>query len=74
VAFRDHYAALLADVAARRHELGVRAVAAHWPHVGSAYRGLRVVGQALRGWEVDWPPDRLESAGGRAAILEESAL
>jgi hypothetical protein len=71
--FRRDYAELLADVAARRTELGVRAVAAHWPHVGSAYRGLLVVGQALKGWAIDWDPAELATADGRERILDDAA-
>jgi hypothetical protein len=72
-AFRAHYAELLGDVAARRDELGVRAVAAHWPHVGNAYGGLLVVGQALKGWAVDWSPAELATAEGRERILDDAA-
>jgi hypothetical protein len=71
--FRRDYAELLTDVAAHRAELGVRAVAAHWPHVGSAYRGLLVVGQALKGWAIDWDPADLATAEGRGRILDDAA-
>jgi hypothetical protein len=71
--FRSDYAELLSDVAARRGELGVRAIAAHWPHVGSAYRGLLVLGQALNGWVIDWDPAALATAEGRERILEDAA-
>lgn len=47
------YDALLASIGGRADEIGDRPVVTHWPHVGSAYRGLVIVGQAVYGWADD---------------------
>jgi hypothetical protein len=47
------YDGLLASIGERATEIGDRPVVTHWPHVGSAYRGLAIVGQAVFGWADD---------------------
>lgn len=41
------YGRLLASIGSRADDIGDRPVVTHWPHVGSAYRGLVIVGQAV---------------------------
>ena len=60
----DTYDRLLASVGARASEIGDRPVVTHWPHVGSAYRGLAIVGQAVWGWT----DDRRAQAGDEAPV------
>jgi hypothetical protein len=43
------YETLLASIGGRADEIGDRPVVTHWPHVGSAFRGLVIVGQAVYG-------------------------
>ena len=47
------YDRLLASIGDRAADIGDRPVVTHWPHVGSAYRGLVIVGQAVYGWADD---------------------
>ena len=66
---------VLAEVGRRTDAIGDRVVASHWPFVGSDYRRLLIVGQALAGWDDKsspalWVPDAATSVGGRAAILD----
>jgi len=41
------YGRLLASIGSRADDIGDRPVVTHWPHVGSAYRGLVIVGGAV---------------------------
>jgi len=43
------YDRLLANIGERAADVGT--VVTHWPHVGSAYRGRVIVGEALHGWQ-----------------------
>lgn len=62
------YEDLLADVGARAPLLP-DLVVAHWPHVGRAYAGLMIVGQAVYGWPDDYAPSRFQRATERAQAL-----
>jgi len=42
----------------------------HWPHVGSDYRGLVVVGQAVFGWPDDCQAIQLQSPASRAQLIQ----
>ena len=63
------YGGLLASIGERAAEIEPRLLVSHWPHVGSAYRGLVIVGQALRGWPDEWHASEASTADGRARIL-----
>ncbi len=64
------YDELLASVARGADEIASRPLVAHWPHVGSKYDGLLVVGQALRGWDDEWQASDAATPPGRTRILE----
>jgi hypothetical protein len=59
------YDALLASIGDRADDIGPRPVVTHWPHVGSAYRGLVIVGQAVYGWPDDYPAAHFRTKLGR---------
>lgn len=59
------YDAMLASIGDRADEIGSRPVVTHWPHVGSAYRGLVIVGQAVYGWGDDYPASHFQTKAGR---------
>jgi hypothetical protein len=59
------YDALLTSIGSRAGEIGDRPVVTHWPHVGSAYRGLVIVGQAVYGWGDDYRADHYQTEAGR---------
>lgn len=59
------YDALLTSVGSRAGEIGDRPVVTHWPHAGSAYRGLVIVGQAVYGWGDDYLADHFQTEAGR---------
>jgi hypothetical protein len=63
------YDALLTSVGSRAGAIGDRPVVTHWPHVGSSYRGLVIVGQAVYGWGDDSEPNtsRRRLGGKRAS-------
>jgi hypothetical protein len=68
------YLQMLEGVADRADRIGNRVIASHWPFVGSDYRGLLVVGQALAGWDDPkapalWTPSRVAATEGRRAVL-----
>jgi hypothetical protein len=63
------YDELLASMGERSAEIAPRPLVSHWPHVGSAYRGLVIVGQALRGWPDDWQASETRTAEGRQRVL-----
>ena len=56
------YLRLLEAVGADADDIGRGIIAAHWPFVGSDYRGLVVVGQALQGWDAAETPARWTAA------------
>lgn len=60
------YDRLLASIGDRADDMGDRPVVLHWPHVGSTYQGLVVVGQALFGWPDDFRASVFRTAEGRA--------
>jgi hypothetical protein len=63
------YDRLLAAIGARATDLGDGDLATHGPHVGSAYRGLVILGQAPYGWSDVWPPSHFATADGRQRVL-----
>ena len=63
---------ILAAIGDRAAEIQPRPLVNHWPHVGSAYRGLLIVGQALRGWSGEWQAPEAQTPAGRERILESS--
>jgi len=63
------YDDLLASIGQRSSAIEPRPLVSHWPHVGSTYRGLVIVGQALRGWPDDWQAAEARTAEGRQRIL-----
>jgi hypothetical protein len=63
------YERLLASIGERADDIGGRPLVTHAPHVGSGYRGLVVVGQALSGWPDDWTAAFLATPEGRAQAL-----
>src|SRR3954469_50285 len=62
----DH---LLAAIGDRSGEIGERPVVTHWPHVGSAYQGLVIVGQAVYGWADDCRASELRSRDVRTTMI-----
>src|SRR4051812_3782474 len=64
------YDQLLASIGGRAREIEPRLCVSHWPHVGSAYDGLLIVGQALRGWPNEWRASEAATEAGRRRILE----
>ena len=71
-AARARYEEILAAIGDRAAEIQDRPLVNHWPHVGSAYRGLLIVGQALRGWSGEWQAPEAQTPAGRERILESS--
>jgi len=59
------YDRLLDAIGQRADEVGDRPVVTHWPHVGSAYRGLVIVGQAVYGWGDDYLAPHFQTQAGR---------
>jgi hypothetical protein len=59
------YDRLLQSVGKRADEIGDRPVVTHWPHIGSAYQGLVIVGQAVYGWPDDYPAHHFQTEAGR---------
>jgi hypothetical protein len=64
------YERLLTSVGERADEIEPRPVLVHWPHVGSAYRGTVIVGQALRGWPDHFRASDFRTADGRARAID----
>ncbi len=64
------YDRLLASIGDRADEIEPRPVLVHWPHVGSAYGGTVIVGQALRGWADDFRASDFRTPDGRAQAIE----
>lgn len=63
------YDKVLAGIGDRADEIDDRPVVLHWPHVGSAYNGLVIVGQALYGWPDDFRAATFRTAEGRAEAI-----
>lgn len=66
---------MLDGVAARADVIGPRVIAGHWPFVGSDYRRLLVVGQALAGWDDPkssalWTPAAAATERGRHTVFK----
>jgi hypothetical protein len=61
------YDRLLTAIGERAPEIGSRPVLVHWPHVGSAYRGL--VSQAVYGWDDRCEAAQLTSPAFRAELI-----
>ncbi len=51
-------------------DIGPGPIAVHWPHVGSAYRGLVVVGQAVYGWGDAFPATQFRMKRGRDEAIQ----
>ena len=66
----EQYERLLASIGDRAADIGDRPVVTHWPHVGSAYRGLVIIGQAVYGWADDCKAADLRDASKRAEIID----
>jgi hypothetical protein len=64
------YDQLLASIGAHSAQIEPRLCVSHWPHVGSAYDGLLIVGQALRGWPNEWNASEAATEAGRRRILD----
>src|SRR5690242_1308684 len=65
------YDRLLAAIGDRADELGDRPIVTHWPHVGSAYRGLVIVGQAVCGWGDDRRAAELQASAVRKELVAD---
>lgn len=70
------YNELLASIGVRAALIN-RPLASHWPHVGRAYKGLVVAGQALHGWDnavagARWRPEEATTPNGRRGILRQT--
>jgi hypothetical protein len=68
------YLSMLAQVAELADRIGPRVIASHWPFVGTDYRRLLVVGQALAGWDDKtspalWTPAAVATPAGRSKVL-----
>lgn len=63
------YDALLASIGDRAPDIGERRLVTHAPHVGSGYRGLVILGQALSGWADVWSASVLATPGGRREVI-----
>ena len=63
------YDQLLTAIGGRADEIGDRPIVTHWPHVGSAYHGLVILGQALYGWPDDFSAAQFRTPAGRAEAL-----
>lgn len=63
------YDGLLASIGRRAGDIDDRPVVLHWPHLGSAYRGLVIVGQALYGWPDDFRADQFATSAGRGDAI-----
>lgn len=68
------YLRLLEMVKLYGSEIGDRPIAGHWPFVGSRYRGLAVVGQALQGWDATNTPARFVARDVRSQAGRERTL
>ena len=63
------YDRLLASIGDRSDDIGTRPVVTHWPHIGSAFNGLVIVGQAVYGWADDCQAADLRYPERRAAMI-----
>lgn len=63
------YDGLLSSIGERADAIGERPIVLHWWHVGSAYRGLVIVGQAVFGWPDDFPATTFRTSDGRAEAI-----
>jgi len=66
------YDRLLASIGERAGAIGPRPLVTHWPHVGSAYEGLVIVGQALYGSPDDFAASQFQTPEGRAETIRIS--
>ena len=62
------YDQVLAAIGNRASEIRGQVVT-HWPHVGSDYRGLVILGQALNGWDDRFPVAQFRTPKGRSDAL-----
>jgi hypothetical protein len=65
------YDRMLVAIGDRADDIGDRPVVTHWPHVGSAYRGLAIVGQAVWGWGDDRRAAELRSPAVREQLIAD---
>ncbi len=68
------YLSMLEQVSEFTDRIGARVIASHWPFVGTDYRRLLVVGQALAGWDDKtspalWTPAAVATPAGRSKVL-----
>ena len=63
------YDSLLASIGEHAGAIEPRPLVSHWPHVGTNYGGLLIVGQALRGWSGHWQTGEASTLEGRRRIL-----
>lgn len=69
------YKRILDDVGDHVDDIGPRhQIAAHWPFVGSRYRGLIIAGQALDGWDAPVTPARWQLEEARQPFDRERLL
>lgn len=71
----EQYLQMLEEVGRRANVIGPRVIASHWPFIGSDYRRLLVVGQALAGWDDKtssalWTAALAQTGDGRQTIVE----
>lgn len=59
------YDRLLTSIGERAADIKDRPVVTHWPHIGTAYRGLVIVGQAVYGWGDDFTAAHFQTQAGR---------
>lgn len=74
---KDAYLRMLDGVSQRSDQIGSRTIASHWPFVGTDYRRLLIVGQALAGWDDKsstalWTPADVASPEGRMSVLKST--
>jgi hypothetical protein len=65
----EQYDMLLASIGDRAVDIGTRPVVTHWPHAGSAYSGLVIVGQAVYGWADNYQAVDLRAATKRTEMI-----
>lgn len=71
----DTYVRMLEKLAGQSAQIGARPIASHWPFVGTDYRRVLVVGQALAGWDDKtspalWTVDAIRTSVGRRRVLD----
>ncbi len=70
IALVASYDRLLTSIRERAAEIGSQPIVTHWPHMGTAYRGLLIIGQAVYGWSDERRASDFRTAGGRSGAIE----